>query len=131
MAVYEQQLSWPEAQERLRQYYRSTGDAAEYARVSAILADAFPFEPAVQFETAAALIAVARPADALRYARRALGFRPNDVNNLLVAAHALILTGQRDAGRAKLEQVLQVDPSNPTAQKVLAQLGAGAQEVSP
>jgi lysophospholipase L1-like esterase len=131
MAVYEQRLSWPEAQERLRQYERSTGNATEYARVSAILADAFPFEPTVQFETAAALIAVARPADALRYARRALALGPHDVNNLLVTAHALILTGQRDAARTRLAQVLQVDPSNPTARKVLAQLGEGAEEVTP
>lgn len=132
MQVYEQRLSWPEAQEQLRRHYQSMGNAAEYARVSGILADAFPFEPTVQFETTAALIAVSRPADALRYARRALALAPNDINNLLVSAHALILTGRRDEGRARLEQVLTIDPANPTAQKVLAQLSAaGPQEAVP
>lgn len=126
MAVYREQMSWPEAQDRLRQYYQSTGNAAEVARVSGILADAFPFEPDIQFQTAAALIAVSRPADALRYGRRAAGLAPKDPNALLVEAHALILTGRREEGRAVLERVLVIDPANPTARNVLGQLAAGA-----
>ncbi len=131
MDVYEQRATWQEAQDRLRHYEQSVGHQAEYVRISAILADAFPFEAGIQFETAAAMIEVSRPADALRYARRALQLEPRNVNNLLVSAHALILGGRRDEGRATLEQVLQIDPANPTARKVLAQLGAASPEESP
>ena len=132
MEVYEQRTTWADAQDRLRRYYHSVGNQPEYARISAILADAFPFEPTIQYETATALIELGRPADALRYSRRALDRDPRNVNYLLVTAHALILTDRRDKGRAMLEQVLQVDPANPTARKVLAQLGAApAQETLP
>lgn len=122
--LYAQRISWPVAQERLRRYYLQAGDKPEYARVTLILADAFPFTASLQFESAAALIQVGRPIDALRYARRAVELEPDDVNNLLVQAHALLLTGQRDAGRATLEQVLSLQPDNPTAREVLGELGA-------
>jgi len=91
--LYNQRISWPEAQERLRRHYLAVGDKPEYTRVTAILADGFPFTGALQFEAAAALIAIGRPADALRYSRRAVDLEPRNVNHLLVNAHALILTG--------------------------------------
>jgi tetratricopeptide (TPR) repeat protein len=123
--VYFQRASWPEAQDRLRRHYQSVGNKAEYARVTIILADAFPFAGNLQFEAAAALMENGRPADALRYSRRAVGLQPRDVNSLLVHAHALIVTGQREEGRAVLERVLQLDAGNATASSVLAQLQAG------
>jgi len=120
--LYAQRISWPDAQERLRRYYLQAGDKPAYTRVTLILADAFPFTASLQFESAAALIQVGRPVDALRYARRAVELGPDDVNNLLVQAHALLLTGQRDAGRASLEKVLSLQPDNPTAREVLGEL---------
>jgi tetratricopeptide (TPR) repeat protein len=120
--VFAQRMAWPEAQDALRQYYRSAGNKAEYTRGTTILADAFPFTPGIQFESAAALIDAGRPADALRYARRAIELEPRNVNNLLVSAHALLLSGRRDEGRAALDRVLQLDPRNPTAVKVLGEL---------
>ena len=122
LAVYRQEMNWPEAQDRLRRHYQSTGDATEAARVAGVLADAFPFEPSVQFQAAAALIAVSRPADALRYARRAVGLAPDDLNARLAEAHALLLTDHREEGRAALERVLAIDPANATARTVLDQL---------
>ncbi len=122
LAVYREQMGWPEAQDRLRQHYQSLGDAAGVARVSGILADAFPFESSLQFQAAAALIGVSRPADALRHARRAVGLAPDDLNARLVEAHALLLTGRREEGRAALERVLAIDPANATARSVLSQL---------
>lgn len=124
--VYAQRLSWPEAQDALRRYDQSVGNKAEYTRGTTILADAFPFTAQLQFESAAALIETGRPADALRYARRALALEPASLNNLLVSAHALLLTGRRDEGRAALEKVLRVDPQNATALKVLGQLESEA-----
>jgi lysophospholipase L1-like esterase len=124
--VYAQRMTWPQAQDALRQYYRSVGNLAEYVRGTAILADAFPFTPGIQFECAAALIEAGRPADALRYARRAIELEPGNVNNLLVNAHALLLSGRRDEGRAALERVLRIDPQNPTALKVIDQLQSAA-----
>jgi lysophospholipase L1-like esterase len=124
--VYAQRMTWPDAQNALRQYYRSVGNKAEYTRGTTILADAFPFTPGIQFESAAALIDAGRPADALRYARRAIDLDPRNVNNLLVSAHALLLSGRRDEGRAALDRVLQLDPRNPTALKVLGQLQSTA-----
>jgi tetratricopeptide (TPR) repeat protein len=122
--LYFERTSWPEAQERLRQNYRAAGDSAGYGKVTAILADAFPFTTSLQFETAAALIELGRPADALRYSRRAADLEPRNVNHLLVHAHALILNGRRAEGRVMLERVLELEPGNPTARNVLQQLGA-------
>ncbi len=123
--LYRQRIAWPEAQERLRRYHLAAGDRAEYLRVTAILADAFPFSGPLQFDTAAALIALERPADALRYARRSAELEPRNVNHLLVLAHALILNGRPGEARSLLERVLELEPGNPTAREVLPQLGAG------
>ena len=132
MDVYEQRMTWPEAQDKLRRYYQSVGNKPEYTRITAILADAFPVQRRHPVrDCCGADRVLGRPADALRYARRALELEPRNVNNLLVSAHALILGGRRDEGRALLEQVLQIDPANPTARKVLAQLGAASPQESP
>jgi lysophospholipase L1-like esterase len=117
--VYLERLSWPEAQDRLRQHYRAAGNAAEFTRTTAILADAFPFAGPLQFEAAAALVEAGRPADAWRYAARAIALQPGDVNSLLVGAHARLLTGERDAGRELLQRVLVIEPGNVTARRVL------------
>ncbi len=110
----------------MRRYYQATGDKAGYTRVTAILADAFPFAGQLQFESAAALIELGRPADALRYSKIAVELEPRNVNHLLVHAHALILTGRRDEGRVLLEKVLMLEPGNATARNVLQQLGSPA-----
>jgi len=123
--LYRQRITWAEAQEGLRRYQLAAGDRAEYLRTTAILADAFPFTGPLQFDTAAALIALDRPADALRYARRAAELEPRNVNHLLVHAHALILNGRQDEARPVLERVLELEPGNPTAREVLPQLGGG------
>lgn len=121
-ALFREQTTWPEAQDALRRHYQATGDAQGYAQVSSILADAFPFSAQPQFETAAALIAVGRTAEARRYARRAVALEPRNVNHWLVHAHSLFLAGRRDEGRAALERVLELEPGNPTARQVLDDL---------
>lgn len=120
--LYRQRIAWPEAQESLRRHYLATGDQARYTRVTAILADAFPFTGPLQFDTAAALIAIGRPADALRYSRRAVDLEPRNVNHLLVHAHGLLLTGRTDEGRATLQAVLALEPGNATARAALDQV---------
>ena len=117
--LYQQRSSWPEAQDALRRHYRSVGDEPGYAKVTAILADAFPFSGQLQFETAAALIELGRPREALRYSARAVGLEPGSVNSLLVHAHGLLLGGREAEGRAVLEQVLAIEPGNATARQVL------------
>ena len=121
--LYRQRISWPEAHEALRRHYQATNDARGYALVTSILADAFPFAGPLQFQTAAALISLGRPAEALRYARRAAELEPRNANHLLVHAHALILNGRPGQARPVLERVLQLDPGNATAREVLPQLG--------
>ncbi len=117
-----QRIDWPEAHERLRRYYLGIGNQAEYARTTLILADAFPFTGAYQFDSAAALIALGRTADALRYSQRAVELEPRNVNHLLVRAHALLLNGRLDEGRGVLGQVLELEPGNATALDVMRQL---------
>jgi tetratricopeptide (TPR) repeat protein len=123
-ALYQERLSWPEAQDALRRHYRETGNKPELARSTTVLADAFPFAATLQFEAAAALIDVGRPADAWRYAERAITLEPRTVNHLLVGAHALLSSGRRAEGRALLERVLGIDPGNATARRVLQELAA-------
>jgi hypothetical protein len=113
--------SQAEAQESLRRHYLAAGDQAEYTRTTAILADAFPFTGPLQFDTAAALIAIARPADALRYARRAADLEPRNVNTSSAAQP----NGRQGEARPVLERVLELEPGNPTAREVLPQLGGG------
>jgi lysophospholipase L1-like esterase len=120
--LYFERTSWPAAQDALRRYYQASGDARGHAHVTAILADAFPFAGTLQFETAAALIELGRPLEAVRYSRRAVALEPRTVNHWLVHAHALLLSGREAEGRAALEQVLALEPGNATAREVLGQL---------
>jgi lysophospholipase L1-like esterase len=120
--LYHERLSWPEGQEALRRHYQAAGDSRGYAHVTAILADAFPFAGPLQYETAAALIELARPREAVRYSRRAVGLEPRNVNHWLVHAHGLLLTGREAEGREALAQVLALEPANATARQALAEL---------
>ena len=92
--------------------------------MTAILADAFPFTGLLQFETAAVLIELDRPRDAVRYSSRGTELEPRNVNQWLVHAHGLLLSGHERDGRAALERALEIEPANPTARKVLGELGA-------
>jgi len=120
--LYHERISWPEAHDRLRRHYQAQGDQTGYAHVTEILADAFPFTGSLQFEAAAALIGLERPREAVRYSRRAIELEPRNVDHWLVHAHGLLLTGREAEGRAALEQVLALEPGNPTARQVLGQL---------
>lgn len=121
--LYHQRITWPAAQEALRQHYRAVGDVRGYTHVTSVLADAFPFTGVLQFEAAAALIEQGRPREALRYSRRAVELDPRDVNSWLVHAHGLLLTDREAEGRAALERVLGLEPGNATARTVLGELG--------
>lgn len=123
--LYFERISWPEAQDQLRRHYQATGDRTGYARVTTILADAFPFAGQLQFQSAAALIQLERPADALRYSRRAVELEPRSVDALLVHAHGLLLTRRIAEGREFLTRVLSIEPGNATAREVLSQLDDG------
>jgi len=120
--LYHERTSWPEAQDALRRHYGAAGDMRGYAHVTGLLADAFPFSGPLQFATAAALIELGRPREAVRYSRRAVALEPGNVNHWLAHAHGLLLTGREAEGRATLEKVLELDPSNATARQVLGQL---------
>jgi lysophospholipase L1-like esterase len=122
--LYHERISWPEAHDRLRRHYQAQGDRAGYAHVTAILADAFPFTGLLQFETAAVLIELGRPRDAVRYSRRGTELEPRNVDQWLVHAHGLLLAERERDGRAALEQALALEPGNPTARRVLDELGA-------
>jgi lysophospholipase L1-like esterase len=120
--LYRQRIAWTEAHEQLRRHHLASGNTEEYARTTLILADAFPFTGPYQFDAAAALIALDRPAESLRYSRRAVELEPRNVNHLLVQAHGLLLTGRTDEGRAALVKVVELEPGNPTARQVLDQI---------
>jgi lysophospholipase L1-like esterase len=122
--VYYQRVGWIEAHERLRAHYREAQDVRNYAKVSGILADAFPFTAALQFDTAVALIGVGRPVDALRYAARGVAVDAGSINGLLIEAHALTLNGRLADARRVLERVLALAPGNATATRVIADIDA-------
>lgn len=121
--LFHQRTSWPAAQSALREHYRAAGDLRNYTHVTLVLADAFPFDGPLQFDTAAALIQLGRPREAVRYSRRAVGLEPRNVNHWLVHAHGLLLAGRREEGRQALQTVLELEPANPTARQVLQELG--------
>lgn len=66
---YRGSTEWPEAMRRLLAHYRSTGNAAEAARVALLLAEAFPNRLDDQQTATAALLAAGRT-DAAVYRRR-------------------------------------------------------------
>lgn len=121
--LYYQRTSWPEAQTALREHYRAAGDLADYAHITVVLADAFPFQGTLQFDAAAALIQLGRPREAVRYSRRAVALESRNANHWLVHAHGLLLAGRKDEGRRALQTVLELEPANPTARQVLQELG--------
>jgi tetratricopeptide (TPR) repeat protein len=121
-ALFHERISWPDAQNQLRAHAQAAGDVEQYASITAMLADAFPFVGQLQFETAAARMRQARPQDALRYSRRGIELEPRSANQWLVHAHALFALQRADEGRAALGQVLAIDPANPTARQVLGEL---------
>jgi Flp pilus assembly protein TadD len=100
----------------------AAGDQQGFAQVTSILADAFPFGALLQFETAAALIELGRLREAVRYSSRAVEIEPRVVNHWLVHAHGLLLSGRTDEGRAALQRALELEPTNPTALQVLAEI---------
>jgi lysophospholipase L1-like esterase len=120
--LYHERISWAQAQDALRQHYQASGDVRGHAHVTAILADAFPFAGSLQFETAAALIGLGRPREAVRYSGRAVGLEPRNVNHWLVHAHGLLLAGREADGREALGRVLALEPANATARQVLDEL---------
>jgi tetratricopeptide (TPR) repeat protein len=120
--LFLERISWPQAQDALRRHYQAAGDQGGYAHVTLILADAFPFAGTLQFEAAAALVGLERPREAVRYSHRAVELEPRNVDHWLVHAHGLLLAGREPEGRAALEQVLALEPGNPTARQVLGQL---------
>lgn len=124
--LYQQRIDWPNAQDRLRQHYRESGDEAGYTRVTQVLADAFPASAGLQFQCAAALVAAGRPVDALRHARRATALTPGAVDPWLVLGHALALLGRDDEAVAALRRALELEPANATAREALERLRARA-----
>lgn len=120
--LYREHLDWPRAQQALREHYHGRGDKAGYAQVTQVLADAFPATGRLQFDTAAALIDVGRPLDALRYAHRAARLGPREVDSWLVLGHALALLGRRDEAKSALRQALALEPGNAVARAAIAQL---------
>lgn len=120
--MYHRRIGWPQAMAAQLQHYRTAGNVDEARRVAMILADALPFVPGPQFQAGTALIQARRAPEARRYLARAERASPNDPNVLLAHAHALILTGETDEARPRLQRVLQIDPTNATARDALAQL---------
>jgi len=120
--MYHERISWPAAHDALRRHYQAAGDKQGYAQATSILADAFPVGGLLQFEAAAALIELGRPREAVRYSSRAIELEPRVVNHWLVHAHGLLVTGRTDEGRAALQRVLELEPTNPTALQVIAEI---------
>jgi lysophospholipase L1-like esterase len=122
--LYHERTDWPRAQDALRRHYREAGDAAGYAQVTQILAEAFTATAALQYEAAAALIGQGRTLDALRHARRATSLAPSVVNHWLVLGHALALLGRDAEAADALRRALVLEPGNATAAAALAVLEA-------
>ncbi len=113
-SLYRQTTTWPDATLKLRDYYRQR-EPVEYLRLALILADAFPFMPALQRDAAAALLPVDRAREALNYAYRAATREPNNVGSLLVLAESFARMGRvREAGEV-LDRALTLEPDNTRA----------------
>ncbi|MDH3767879.1 MAG: hypothetical protein OES99_05445, partial [Gammaproteobacteria bacterium] len=120
--LYRQTSDWPTVHRRLADHYESVNNKDSYAKISLILADAFPFNSAALFQAGVALMDIGRNRQALSYLYRGAQRAPRDTNVLLALSHALLLNGARDTAREILQRVLALEPGNLTAQRALSQL---------
>jgi tetratricopeptide (TPR) repeat protein len=112
-------LSWQEAMNRALVYYQRQGDLAGAAKVALNLADAFRFLDNAQYVAGQLLLRQGEVALALAHLERAVALAPRKTENLLALSHAQQLAGRRAESRASLERVLEVDPDNAQARRLL------------
>ncbi|MGD8977016.1 MAG: SGNH/GDSL hydrolase family protein [Gammaproteobacteria bacterium] len=120
--LYEQKIDWLTAHRRLKDLYRREGDRAEYLRVALILADAFPFSAADQFDAANALLAADRPLQAVRYLYQAAAIRPDHLPTWLALGDASGRSGLKQHARRAYQRVLEIAPGHPRASAALSEL---------
>ena len=123
--LYEQKIDWLTAHRRLRDLYRREGDRAEYLRVALILADAFPFSAADQYDAASALLAADRPLQAVRYLYQAAAIRPDHLPTWLALGEASGRSGLKQHARRAYQRVLEIAPGHPRASAALSELDQG------
>jgi Flp pilus assembly protein TadD len=122
-ALYRKELDWPRVQLQLKQAYRVAGDRAEYLRLSLILADAFPYVTEAQRDAGQALLDVGRATQAYRYFFRGVAYAPGDAAALKGLARAAMEIGLDQEARKALSRVLEADPRDTEARRMLGSLG--------
>jgi cytochrome c-type biogenesis protein CcmH/NrfG len=93
--------------------------------VALILADAFPFSAADQFDAANALLTDGRPLQAVRYLYQAAATRPDHLPTWLALGDAGVRSGLTQHARRAYERALELAPGHPRATAALAGLDGG------
>lgn len=123
--LYEQKIDWLTAHRRLKDLYRREGHRPEYLRVALILADAFPFSAADQFDAANALLSADRPLQAVRYLYQAAAIRPDHLPTWLALGDASGRSGLKQHARRAYRKALEIAPGHPRASAALSELDRG------
>jgi len=122
-ALFRKEIDWPRVQNQLKQHYRVRGPREEYARLSLILADAFPFIVEAQRDAGQVLLESGRAMQAYRYFFRAVAYAPEDAKSLKGLARAAIAVGLPEEARKALSRVLERNPRDRDARGLLDSLG--------
>lgn len=123
--LYEQKIDWLTAHRRLKDLYQRQDQPGEYLRVALILADAFPFSAADQFDAANALLTAGRSLQAVRYLYQAAATRPDHLPTWLALGDAGVRSGLTQHARRAYERALEIAPGHPRATAALAGLDGG------
>jgi Flp pilus assembly protein TadD len=123
-ALFRQETDWIRVHRELKAHYRGAGPAAEYLRVSLILADAFPFVAAAQLDAGRALMAADRHIQAVRYLHAATRYAPDRIEPLLALARACIASGLGQAALDALARAERIRPGDPAVARLRAEAQA-------
>ncbi|NVK25850.1 MAG: hypothetical protein HWE10_13055 [Gammaproteobacteria bacterium] len=121
-AAYKKRADWLTiASETLR---RSQGkDLNTQLKAAKLLSDAVPYNEQYAYQAGMLLMQNKRWLEAPRYLKRVLDINEENTNAMLALAHAYSVQQRLDLTKQWLQKVLKISPNNPTALKVLKQLG--------
>lgn len=119
---YDGKVNWIDTMNRALGYYSGHGDATETARIAAILATTFPFEPDPAYIAGVTLLSKGESARALPYLSRAARLEPLNTRYLMSLAQAFYVADRPEDSLAVLQQVVTIEPGHKAASSFIDKL---------
>jgi tetratricopeptide (TPR) repeat protein len=117
-ALARETVTWPEAMERLRTHYESTGDYAQAIRVTRAMAQEYRYAAGPYIDAGRIALTQGRYDEALRYVRAA-NERRETANSVQLRGLLLLRQGDYPAALQDLRRAIQLAPGNERMQLAL------------